>query len=232
MDNIAQDLRFALRQLRLNPTLTAVAVMSLALGIGANTAIFQLIDAIRLRTLPVQKPQELAYLDLAKGSWRSGWSSTRSARFTYALWVSIRTRQQGFSGTLAWSATRFNIAEGGKVRFAEGLFVSGDFFKVLGVPPAIGRTFTEQHDQSGCGSLGAVISDAFWQSEFGGDAAVTSRNVRLDGRLFPVLGVTPPGFFGVEIGRRFDIAVPLCADPMFYEPGKNRFLSGRRGGCR
>ena len=222
MDKLAQDLRFGLRQLRLNPTFTAVAVLSLALGIGANTAIFQLIDAIRLRTLPVQKPQELAYLDLAKGSWRSGWSSTRSARFTYALWESIRTRQQGFSGTLAWSAARFNLAEGGKVRFAEGLFVSGDFFKDLGIPAAIGRTFTEQDDQPGCGSPGAVISDTFWQSEFGRDAAVTSRNVRLDGRLFPVLGVTPPGFFGVEIGRRFDIAVPVCADPMFYEPGKNR----------
>ena len=107
MDKLAQDLRFGLRQLRLNPTFTVVAVLSLALGIGANTAIFQLIDAIRLRILPVQKPQELAYIDLASGSWRSGWSSTRSARFTYALWESIRTRQQGFSGTLAWSAARF-----------------------------------------------------------------------------------------------------------------------------
>ena len=103
MDIITRDLRFGLRQLRLNPTFTAVAVLSLALGIGANTAIFQLIDAIRLRILPVQKPQELAYIDMAKGSWRMGWSSTRSARFTYALWESIRTRQQGFSGMLAWS---------------------------------------------------------------------------------------------------------------------------------
>jgi putative ABC transport system permease protein len=130
MDRITSDLRFGLRQLRLNPTFTAVAVLSLALGIGANTAIFQLIDAIRLRTLLVQKPRELAYIDLARSSWRSGWQSTRSARLTYALWESIRTRQQGFSGTLAWSATRFNLAQGGQVRFAEGLFVSGDFFNV------------------------------------------------------------------------------------------------------
>jgi predicted permease len=108
------------------------------------------------------------------------------------------------------------------VRFAEGLFVSGDFFHVLGIPPEIGRTFSAQDDQPGCGSPGAIISHGFWQSEFGGDTAVTSRTVRLDGRLFPVLGVTPPGFFGVEIGHRFDIAVPVCADPMFYEPGKNR----------
>src|SRR6516225_5374125 len=96
LDQIIGDLRFGLRQLRLNPAFTVVAVLSLALGVGANTAIFQLIDAIRLRTLPVQKPRELAYLDLAHGSWRMGWSSTRSARFTYALWESIRTQQRGF----------------------------------------------------------------------------------------------------------------------------------------
>jgi putative ABC transport system permease protein len=222
MDKIVRDLRFGLRQLRLNPTFTAVAVLSLALGIGANTAIFQLIDAIRLRTLPVQKPQELAYLDLARGSWRSGWQPTRSARFTYALWESIRTRQLAFSAMLAWSAMRFNLAEGGKARYAEGLFVSGDFFKVLGVPAEIGRTLTAEDDRPGCGNPGAVISHGFWQSEFAGDPAVTTRNVRLGGRLFPVLGVTPPDFFGVEIGRRFDIAIPVCADPMFYEPGKNR----------
>src|SRR5258708_1882726 len=216
MDIITRDLRFGLRQLRLNPTFTAVAVLSLALGIGANTAIFQLIDAIRLRILPVQRPQELAYIDMAKGSWRMGWSSTRSARFTYALWESIRTRQQGFSGTMAWSVTRFNLAEGGKVRYAEGLFVSGDFFKVLGIGPAIGRTFTEKDDQPGCGSPGAVISDAFWQSEFGRDADVTSRSVRLDGRLFPLVGVTPPAFFGGEIGHPFAIAIAACAKPLIY----------------
>jgi putative ABC transport system permease protein len=149
MDSIARDLRFGLRQLRLNPTFTAVAVLSLALGIGANTAIFQLIDAIRLRTLPVEKPQELGYIDMTRNSWRAGWSSTRSARFTYALWESIRDRQQGFSGIMTWSATRFNLAESGRGRYAEGLFVSGDFFRVLGVPAEIGRTFTAKDDRLG-----------------------------------------------------------------------------------
>ena len=222
MDRLTRDLRFALRQLRLNPTFTAVAVLSLALGIGANTAIFQLIDAIRLCALPVEKPQELAYVDMARNSWRSGWSSTRSARFTYVLWDSIRAHQQAFSDIMAWSATRFNLAENGPVRYAEGLFVSSDFFRVLGVPAQIGRTLTASDDRLGCGYPGAVISHNFWQTEFAGDPGVTSRTVRLDGHLFPVLGVTPAGFFGVEIGHRFDIAVPLCADPMFYEAGKNR----------
>src|ERR1700712_3280518 len=97
MDKLLGDLRFGLRQLRLNPTFTAVAVLSLALGIGANTAIFQLIDAVRLRTLPVHEPRGLGYIDFAKGSMRSGWFSTRSARLTSALWETIRDRQSAFS---------------------------------------------------------------------------------------------------------------------------------------
>jgi predicted permease len=222
MGHYAGDLRFGLRQLRLNPMFTAVAVLSLALGIGANTAIFQLIDAIRLRPLPVGNPRELAYIDFMKGSRRSGWSSTRSANFTSAQWDSVRTLQQAFSGMIAWSAKPFNLTQGGKARYAEGLFVSGDFFNVLRVPAAVGRTFTAQDDQPGCGSPGAVISYSFWQSEFAADPEVTNRNVRLDGRLFPVIGVTEPEFFGVEIGRRFDVAVPICSDPMFWEAGKGR----------
>ena len=216
------DLRYGLRQLRLNPTFTAVAVLSLALGIGANAAIFQLIDAIRLRTLPVAKPQELAYIDFANGSHRGGWWSTRSANFTSNLWDSVRRQQQAFSGIIAWSAQAFNLAQGGKARYAEGLFVSGEFFNVLNAPAIVGRVFSARDDQPGCGSPGAVLGYSFWQSEFGGDPAVTDRSVRLDGRLFPVIGVTAPGFFGVEIGHRFDVAVPICADPFFFEPGKGR----------
>src|ERR1700685_976446 len=117
------DLRFALRQLRLNPTFTAVAVLSLALGIGAITAIFQLIDAIRLRSLPVGSPQELAYLDFTKDATRMGWWSTRSATFTYDQWKSLRAHQQAFSEVIAWSAKQFDLTQGGKARYAEGLFV-------------------------------------------------------------------------------------------------------------
>src|SRR5262249_1582772 len=125
---------------------TAVAVLSLALGIGANTAIFQLIDAIRLRALPVANPQELAFIDFGKDSKRSGWWSTRSANFTSAQWDSIRTHQQAFSGMIAWSAKEFNLVQEGKGRYAEGLFVNGEFFNVLRVPAAIGRPFTKEDD--------------------------------------------------------------------------------------
>src|SRR6478609_5498193 len=107
---IVQDARYGLRQLKQSPGFTLAAVASLALGIGANTAIFQLVDAIRLKMLPVKDPQELAYVSFAKGSMRSGRVSTRSGRFTSAQWDSIRAQQQAFRGILAWSATRFNLA--------------------------------------------------------------------------------------------------------------------------
>ena len=221
-----QDLRFGARQLRLNPGFTAVAVLSLALGIGANTAIFQLVNAVRLRALPVQRPEELAYVDFAKGSMRSGWFSTRSARFTYTQWEQIRDQQQAFSGIFAWSATRFNLAAGGEARYAEGLFVSGGFFHVLGVQPILGRAFTAEDDRLGCGNPAAVISYAFWQRELAGNPDALGRTVTLDGRPFPIIGVTGPGFFGVEVGHRYDVAVPLCADPLFFEDGKGR-IPGR-----
>jgi predicted permease len=219
------DVRYGLRQLRLNPMFTLVAVLSLALGIGANTAIFQLINAIRLRSLPVANPQELAYLDYAPRSRRGGWWSTRSATFTSTNWESIRRHQEAFSDVIAWSAYSFNLVAEGKARYAEGLFVSGDFFRALGAPAAVGRVFTADDDRPGCGSPAAVIGYSFWQSEFAGDPAITSRTVRLDGHVFPIIGVTAPEFFGVEIGHRFEVAIPVCSDPLFFEPGKNRIPS-------
>ncbi len=222
MDSILKDLRYGLRQLRANPMFTLVAVLSLALGIGANTAIFQLIDAVRLRALPVEKPQELAYIDWAPHSMRSGNFSTRSARLTYAQWEQIQQHSEPFSGVIAWSAKQFNLASGGEARYAEGLFVSGDFFRVLGVGPAIGRVIDTRDDAPGCGSPNAVLSYAFWQREFGGDAGAIGKTLRLEGHAVTIIGVTPPTFFGVEVGHRYDVAVPVCSDPYFEEDGKGR----------
>jgi predicted permease len=225
MGRYSADLRFGFRQLRLNPVFTLVAVLSLGLGIGANTAIFQLIDAIRLRALPVANPQELGYLDYAPHSKRSGWWSTRSATFTSVNWDSVRKHQEAFSDVFAWSAKQFNLSTEGKARYAEGLFVSGDFFRALGARAAVGRVFTAEDDRPGCGSPAAVIGYSFWESEFARDPAVTSRSVRLDGKLFPIIGVAGPEFFGVEIGHKFEVAVPICSDPMFWEPGKGHIPS-------
>jgi putative ABC transport system permease protein len=221
LESIRQDVRYGLRQLKQSPGFSFVAVISLALGIGANTAIFQLVNAIRLKMLPVRNPQELVSIDFEKGSARAGWWSSRSARLTSAQWEQIRAQQQAFTGVLAWSAARFNLANGGEPRFAEGLYVSGDFFRHLGVVPLLGRTFTSHDDNQTCNAA-AVLSYAFWQREFGGDPGILRHAVSLDGHSIPVIGVTPPSFFGVEVGSRYDVAIPLCADRLLAEDKKGR----------
>src|SRR5205823_13718750 len=126
------DLRFAIRQLLKNPGFTAVAVLTLALGIGANTAIFQLLDAIRLRSLPARKPQELALVQISDMTGARGNFNSSYPAVTHPLWERIRDTQQAFSGMFAWSADRFNLATSGELRFARGLWVSGDFFNEIG----------------------------------------------------------------------------------------------------
>src|SRR5688572_21549096 len=140
LERLMQDLRFGLRMLRKHPGFSLVAILTLALGIGANTAIFQLIDAVRLRTLPVKAPRELAEVRLAdmKGA-RGGMA--RSPSVTNRIWEQIRERQQAFSGVFAWFAENVNLAAGGEVRNTRMLYVSGDFFATLGVQPALGRVF-------------------------------------------------------------------------------------------
>ena len=146
-----QDLRYAARQLRANLLVAAAAILSLALGIGANTAIFQLIDAVRLRTLPVNHPQEIAKIAIDHRGSASGSFSSRYPDLTFAMWEQIRKQQQGFSKVFAWGPTVFNIAPGGEVHNAQGLWVSGEFFETLGVQPALGRLLGPADDQPECG---------------------------------------------------------------------------------
>jgi putative ABC transport system permease protein len=201
LDTVWQDVRFGLRLLRRTPGFTAVAVLSLTLGIGANTAIVQLIDAVRLRVLPVHHPEELAEVRIAKPRNRAGNVYIRYAEVTNPQWEQIRTRQEAFSSVLAWSPKRFDLTTDGEVRRAQGMYVSGSFFEVLGVPAARGRVFTVNDDRPGCSGAGAVISHGFWQREYSGDPAVVGRKVQLGGHAFDIIGVTPPTFFGVEVGR-------------------------------
>jgi len=218
IDALFQDLRFGMRMLLKNKSFTAVAILSLALGIGANTAIFQLLDAVRLRSLPVKDPQELAEVRLAdmKGA-RGG--VHRSSSVTNPIWEQIRERQQAFSGIFAWGTDRINLATGGEARPARMLYVSGDIFHTLGVNAALGRVFTTADDQRGCGAPGLVISHEFWQREFGGEANVIGRKITLADRQFEIIGVTPASFFGMEVGRSFDLALPICAAALVYRGG-------------
>lgn len=219
LETLGQDLRYALRAFRLEPGFFTVAVACLVLGIGANTAIFHLLDAVRLRSLPVENPQELVEVKIAPTlHGRSGNFSTRRANFTYALWDQLRERQQAFSEVFAWADHRFNTAPGGEVKYAEGLYVSGDFFRTLGVEPAVGRLLTEDDDRPGCGSPGVVLGHAYWQNEYGGQASAIGRKILLDGKPFEIVGVASAGFYGVEVGRSFDVAVPVCAEPLINGP--------------
>ena len=227
MKTIWQDLRYGARLLRVNPGFAAVAILSLALGIGANTAIFQLLDAVRLRTLPVKNSQELAVIRIADRTFNSGRFEGRYSQLTNAIWEQIRDRQGGFSSVFAWGGTRFNLAVGGEARYAQGIWVSGDFFKVLEVQPLLGRVLTPSDDQRGCGTPGTVISYAFWQREFGGQVSALGRKITLEGHPFEVLGITPPGFFGVDVGRSFDVAVPICSEPIIN--GEESMLEMRHG---
>lgn len=224
MNTLWHDIRYSLRLLRKNPAFTAVAVSMLALGIGANTAIFQLINAVRLRTLPVEHPEELVEVQLAdatgaRGSWES-WH----ANATNPIWEQIRDNQQSFSGVFAWGSDRWvNLATGGEARFAQALWVSGDFFNTLGVQPILGRALTNEDDRRGCASPGTVISYGFWQREFGGDPSIVGKSIKLEGHPFEILGVTPAPFFGLEVGQSFDVALPICAEPIIS--GENSSLN-------
>jgi putative ABC transport system permease protein len=222
---LLRDLSHGARLLRLNPGFASVAILSLALGIGANTAIFQILDALRLRPLPVKDPRELAEVKVMKSpNGRTGNFTGRNPQLTYAQWELIRQQQQAFASLAAWSSDTVNLSQGGEARNADLLWVSGGFFDTLALQPAIGRLLTESDDRKGCGSPGVVLSDSFWQREFAGATAVVGQKFSLGGRPFEILGVAPRGFFGVEVGRGFDLALPLCAEPLL-DPEKPRIDS-------
>src|SRR6266852_2209310 len=212
------DLRFAWRALRKNWGFAATAILTLALGIGANTAIFQLLDAVRLRNLPVADPARLAAVRVKNGTRGFGFTTgDNETMLSYPMWEQIRLHQQSFSGVFAWAQTgSVSLGEGAQERRARGLWVSGEIFSVLGVPPLRGRVFTEKDDQPNCGLPGVVISYPLWQSEFGGqDSAIGSR-LMVEGRPTEVIGVTPRGFFGLEVGKTFDFAVPFCSLTTYF----------------
>ncbi|HYA98570.1 MAG TPA: ABC transporter permease [Methylomirabilota bacterium] len=227
LETLWRDLHFGARMLRLNPLFAAAAILSLALGIGANTAIFQLINALRLRRIPVSNPQEIARIAIENRHNASGNFSSRYPDLTYALWEQIRAKQQGFSSVLAWSPSTFNISPGGEVRNVQGLWVSGEFFETLGVQPSLGRLLTPDDDRRGCGASPAVISYSFWRRAFGQSPSVLGQTVTVGRRPFSIVGVAPAGFYGIEVGRDFDIAAPLCSEEMV--DGENNQIKNRSG---
>ncbi|MBI1357219.1 MAG: FtsX-like permease family protein [Acidobacteria bacterium] len=222
LESLLQDLRYGARQLALNPAFTVVATLSLALGIGANSAMFQLINALRFRGLPVEEPARLAAVEWGPNFHGMGSFGGRNSRFTFAQLRQIQLRQKAFTGVMAFGTTRFNLSPSGEARYAEGLYVTPNFLDVLGVQPTLGAWLDPRTNAEDCSQAGALVNYQFWLRELGGDVNAVGGEIAIDGRTFPVAAVTPPSFFGVEPARRFDIALPVCAQALFAEDGRGR----------
>jgi putative ABC transport system permease protein len=202
------DWRDAGRSLRAAPMVTAFAVVSLALGIGGVTALFSIMNGLALRPLPVRDPGRLVLLSEAAGG-ESSW--------TNPIWEAVRDRQQAFAeGAFAWATDRFNLSPAASSDIVDGLWISGAMFDVLGVAPILGRGIDAGDDVRGGGRDGAVavISYDFWQRRFGGAPDVIGRTLTIERVPFTIAGVTPAGFFGPDVGRMFDVAIPLGTEPM------------------
>jgi predicted permease len=215
IDHVSHDVRGAARLLVRQPGFTAMAVLSLALGIGANATIFQLLDALKLRQLPVTDPGSLVRIDIANRQWVGDNYSGRYASFTFPLWEVLTAHREPFADLLAWNHATIDLSRGGESRFVEnGLYVSGGFFRMLGVGAAAGRVLDAADDSAGNCTHGVVLSHAFWTREYGGAGSAIGGTLTLNGQPFTIVGVSAAGFVGVEVGRSFDLAMPLCAESL------------------
>ncbi len=221
LSDLFQDVRYGLRLLGKNPGFTAVCILTLALGIGANTAIFSLVDTVMLKMLPVQKPEELMKIGILTPASED---HDPNPYFTNPIWEQVRDQQDIFSGVFTWGDARFDLSHGGESHPVSALFVSGDYFNTLGVQPSAGRLFTPGDDKRGCaGSV--VLSYGFWQDHFGGAQSAIGSMLSLSTHLVQIIGVAAPGFFGADVGQKFDVAVPICSEPIFR--GKDSALDRR-----
>ena len=209
MDSLWQDLAYALRQLRSNPAFALAAVLTLALGIGANAAIYQVLDAVVFRSLPVRDPGSMVQVQLIENN--------QPIHISYPLYREMAARQKVLDGLFAVSdfPLRQAVLRGrGSSRAVKGSIVSGNYFRVLGVPARAGRVFTEDDDRPAATPV-IVISDAFWNREFGRSPSAIGKVLEINGASGPVIGVTPPGFFGETVGTVPDLWLPISFQPQF-----------------
>ncbi|HLY16185.1 MAG TPA: ABC transporter permease [Bryobacteraceae bacterium] len=227
MGNLAQDLRFTLRTFRKSPIFVAVAILSLALGIGANTAIFTLVDQLLLRLLPVKDPRQLVLF------WSRGphyGSNTGRYKLSYPMYADFRDHNDVFSGMFCRDEMQFSISSGGKTELVSGELVSGTYFPVLGVGPALGRVLTPDDDRVPGGHPIAVISYRYWMNRFAGSPGVIGKKLLVNGFPITIVGVSRNGFDGTNPGASTQIRIPITMEAQ-VSPTMGKFynLTNRRG---
>ena len=214
-ESTLQDVQYGLRQLRRRPGFALVVVASLALGIGANTAIFSLIDAVLLRMLPIDDPAGLHVLVPRQ-------TNGNSRGFEYPEYRRLSALDSALAGVAAVGSTRLNVSiDGGMEPTAEGQLVSGSYFQLLGVRAIAGRAIEPADDVKPNGHPVAVISHGYWNRRFGREPSVVGRTIHLSGAPFTIVGVAPREFFGLEVGRAPDIWVPLTMQPTVMPAAEN-----------
>ncbi len=206
LTSIWSDIRFALRTLRKSPAFTAVAVLSLALGIGANTAIFSLLDQILLHLLPVKDPQQLALLTVRGTEYGNNFGGNA---ISYPLYRDFSQNNSVFSGMFARLAYNMSVSYGGHTERVNGELVSGGYFPILGVNARIGRTFNADDDRVPGGHPVAMLTYSYWKTRFNQDPSIIGKTIVINGHNLTVVGVSEPGFDGVELGRTPQIFVPI-----------------------
>src|SRR5882724_3306673 len=212
MTRFVSDLRYALRNLRRSPLFTGVAVASLALGIGANTAIFTLVDQLILRLLPVRAPEQLVMI------WSTGphMGNNRGSRASsYPMYEDYQKKASAFSYVFCRFATSLSVSFNGRTERVDGELVSGNFFQALGVKPAIGRLFTpEEDDRVYKGHPVAVLSYQYWVTRFAADPSVVGQKLIVDDYPMTIVGVSAPGFSGMDPARSPQVRVPIQMKPL------------------
>ncbi|HKQ91192.1 MAG TPA: ABC transporter permease, partial [Blastocatellia bacterium] len=211
MQSLLQDLRYGARMLLKNPGFTVIAVLTVALGIGANTAIFSLTDQILLRRLPVERPEELVVLRSPGPKGGHVWSDgDDAASFSHPMYKDLRDRGANvFSGLLARFAIPLSVAGAGQTERADGELVSGNYFEVLGVRPALGRVFSQEDDRAPGAHQVVVLSHAYWTRRFNADPAILNKSLTVNGNPMTVIGVSREGFRGVQVGQTPDVFIPM-----------------------
>jgi len=238
MQTIWQDLRYGARMLLKQKGLTAIAVLSLALGIGANTALFSVVDAMLLKKLPVKEPDRLALFgarsprDFSPGSYTG--NSSRDpvtgervmTSFPYQSFARFREQPGVLSDVFAFGGVSLNVSADGQADVASGQAVSGNYYAGLGAPAMIGRTITDEDDKASASPV-AVLSFRYWQKRFSGDPGVIGKQINLNNVAFTVIGVTPPGFDGTgQAGSTQDVTIPIAWEPQMYVDRERSNMNG------